>query len=549
MPKKIQINYKEAKKIVSDNGIRSLKSYNEWEERESLGLPAYPRFTYMGIGWSSSKDFFIKPRRPNLQGVKLLLEEHNIKSHTEYTKWDKKQEYGLPSNLYSCYKKEGFTNVDSLLGVEHKSLNEQSVWMQANTDVRSHTGFIKWSKEGNRPSFISSNPNKKFLNMGWDGWLKFLGAKSNRKKVDTFRHKDRYTYKRFKLTMLLSDFQGSVSEYNGWRKSKEKTHTGLPYSPSDYYKDEWEGWEAVGIYKKRKYYYTLESLIKMMVENNISTTEEYKKHQKKDRFIPSNPLNKYPELKRSFSRLFGKEPQTQFTYLNYKEAQTYSRKHLLFSSNDYFIHQKKMSSKILPSNPHIVWKDDWVGWEEFLNFSISGASLMEIRVKCELDHVLGKSIKYKNYKQGISEIDIYYPKLNLGVEYNGAYWHHQKQDKDLEKFKRASKLGMTVVHILESSSQHHLDLINEELDVRTTQTNSSHLDLLETIKAVISNLMTSYIEFDKKTLKRMSNYLAANEYQAYQVFNDYCTLSIKHKNSASKDPGWGFFDYYATPVR
>jgi len=95
MPKKIQINYKEAKKIVSDNGIRSLKSYNEWEERESLGLPAYPRFTYMGIGWSSSKDFFIKPRRPNLQGVKLLLEEHNIKSHTEYTKWNKKQEYGF----------------------------------------------------------------------------------------------------------------------------------------------------------------------------------------------------------------------------------------------------------------------------------------------------------------------------------------------------------------------------------------------------------------------------------------------------------------------
>ena len=52
-------------------------------------------------------------------------------------------------------------------------------------------------------------------------------------------------------------------------------------------------------------------------------------------------------------------------------------------------------------------------------------------------------------KQGFIEADIYLPKLNIVIEYDGAYWHKNRQEKDLEKECRFKAMGMRFIRIAE----------------------------------------------------------------------------------------------------
>ena len=540
MPKKITISYEEGKELVNANNIKTLREYNDWDKRKSLGLPSIPASTYRNSGWLGAKYFF-GTLKPSLQEVRGILENNNIRNHTGYINWDKKKEFHLPSNLGFAYKEEGFINIPELLGVEgERCFSKQRVWIHKNTDLKSSMEFNKWVTKGNRPSFISSRPDRKFKGLGWSGWDDFLdtGVEDNNIQNST-RQDEKYSYEEFKLVMLVSKFYGSPSEYVGWRKSDGKKYSGLPIQPSIYYKEEWLGWEEVGVYSRTKSYYSLEDLINLLSKYRITNTSDYKKFQKTDKLIPSNPLLKYPELKNSYMRLFGK-PSPVFEYLSYEKAKECVRSNFIMCASEYFDYInkkhtdalankypfllesdyfKEMEKKVLPSNPHLVYKDfGWQGWEEFTGVFMNGSSLSELRVKCELDSIFGQSVKYKNSEKGITEIDIFYPDINLGIEYNGSYWHKDRQERDKDKFEKSANLGITLIHILESSSQHSLDIINKDLDVRTVKINPSHLDLLETIQLLVLNLMVSYIEISDEIIERMVNYLSVDEYQANDDF-------------------------------
>ena len=56
--------------------------------------------------------------------------------------------------------------------------------------------------------------------------------------------------------------------------------------------------------------------------------------------------------------------------------------------------------------------------------------------------------RYRNNNLGFSEIDIYIPELNIGVEYDGRYYHRDR-NKDLEKNRVCNDLGITLFRIRE----------------------------------------------------------------------------------------------------
>ena len=61
------------------------------------------------------------------------------------------------------------------------------------------------------------------------------------------------------------------------------------------------------------------------------------------------------------------------------------------------------------------------------------------------------------------EIDIYLPELKLGIEFNGLYWHSEKQGKGrnyhLNKTLAAEKLGIRLVHIFEHEWVNQRELV------------------------------------------------------------------------------------------
>ena len=61
------------------------------------------------------------------------------------------------------------------------------------------------------------------------------------------------------------------------------------------------------------------------------------------------------------------------------------------------------------------------------------------------------------------EIDIYIPSLKLGIEYNGLYWHSEKQGKDrnyhLSKLEMCKKNGIKLIQVFEDEFVQHKDIV------------------------------------------------------------------------------------------
>jgi len=63
----------------------------------------------------------------------------------------------------------------------------------------------------------------------------------------------------------------------------------------------------------------------------------------------------------------------------------------------------------------------------------SGTSQQEIRILCELRYLIGpEEVLWRSRSSGV-EIDIFLPKHNIGIEYDGYYWHKGKLKSDQKK--------------------------------------------------------------------------------------------------------------------
>ena len=47
------------------------------------------------------------------------------------------------------------------------------------------------------------------------------------------------------------------------------------------------------------------------------------------------------------------------------------------------------------------------------------------------------------------EVDIFIPDLSIGIEYDGSYWHTDKQDHDLKKQAALEALGVKLLRVRE----------------------------------------------------------------------------------------------------
>ena len=113
----------------------------------------------------------------------------------------------------------------------------------------------------------------------------------------------------------------------------------------------------------------------------------------------------------------------------------------------------------------------------------SGASTSqpEIRILCELKHLLGdEEVAWRERIDGI-EADIFLPNHNLAIEYDGNHWHKDKGETDLEKNEFFVKRGIRTIRVrhrpLEAISEH---------DVIVPQKNLSKTDIDQLVSCIAS---------------------------------------------------------------
>jgi len=86
-------------------------------------------------------------------------------------------------------------------------------------------------------------------------------------------------------------------------------------------------------------------------------------------------------------------------------------------------------------------------------------SKAELRVFAEIKALFPDAQNRKKF--GRTELDIFIPSVNIGIEYDGAYWHKNNNIKDLKKLEKFTNLNIVVIRIREYPLE-----LTRELDVQ-----------------------------------------------------------------------------------
>jgi len=119
-----------------------------------------------------------------------------------------------------------------------------------------------------------------------------------------------------------------------------------------------------------------------------------------------------------------------------------------------------------------------------------GGSAQETRIYCEIKSLF-EDVKFRHKISG-SEIDIFIPSLNIGIEYDGEYFHRERVDKDKKKNELMKKSDIEIVRIRE----HPLEKI-QETDVISPKRELAKNDLNELCKSIYKLRPASQVIFEK----------------------------------------------------
>ncbi|PEF81414.1 zinc-ribbon domain-containing protein [Bacillus toyonensis] len=94
-----------------------------------------------------------------------------------------------------------------------------------------------------------------------------------------------------------------------------------------------------------------------------------------------------------------------------------------------------------------------------------------------------------------SEIDVYIPSLQLGIEYDGFYYHKNKKKNDEHKNKKLEELGIQLIRIREHAQSDRLpDLNKSNTIVIDFDYSSNRRELIKPLCAIASFIMSKYKE-------------------------------------------------------
>lgn len=139
----------------------------------------------------------------------------------------------------------------------------------------------------------------------------------------------------------------------------------LPSNPSTVYKESWTGWPGFIMGAPNKHYATLSMARDGVLRLGITTSIEYKERYSEDPRLPSNPNVMYADEWCGFP-LFLRGRELDRKYETISQASEAAKVHGFISKADY--HRRYKKDPYLPSNPNTIYADEWDawGWQKYL---------------------------------------------------------------------------------------------------------------------------------------------------------------------------------------
>ena len=367
--KKNLVPYEELKKIVRDQGVKTRKYYSVWREKNKgmfngKKLPSSPQTHY--DEWEGWGEFLGKPPIAPYEELKKILIDQGLKSIKDYHLLREKNKgmfngWKIPSNPNIYYDEwEGwgvflgkkpplpFTSYEELKKIVRdqglKSIKDYHLLREKNKGM-----FNGWR--------MPSNPDKHYKE--WTNWNEFFGNRS----LPLAPYEELKKITRDQGIKSAKDYHLFRTEnkgvFNGWR---------IPSNPHRYY-DEWKGWSN---FFEKPPIAPYEELKKAVRDQGLKTSKDYQLLREKNEGVlndwrmPSNPDKYYEKEWVNWNEFFGNR---SFPLAPYKELKKILIDQRVKSTREYRLLREKNKGVIngwkLPSEPHKKYKE-WVNWNEFL---------------------------------------------------------------------------------------------------------------------------------------------------------------------------------------
>eukprot|EP00947_MAST-08B_sp_MAST-8B-sp1_P000731 g731.t1 len=233
---------------------RNLKSKKEWREWSKSGqrpsnVPGNPDQVYRGKGWVSLPDWLGCERNKGggskkgnylpFASARAWVRQRNLKSTKEWKEWSKSGQ--RPSNIPGCpdkvYRGKGWVSTMDWFGTnttrgakgDYLSYEDARAWVHRR-NLKSKKEWQEWSKSGQRPSNIPSNPYLVYRGKGWVSYMDFLGFEGQKGDYLPFASARAWVHQR-NLT--------SKKEWREWSKSGQRP-SNIPGTPDQVYRG--KGW-------------------------------------------------------------------------------------------------------------------------------------------------------------------------------------------------------------------------------------------------------------------------------------------------------------------
>ena len=339
-------SFEKAKKIAQEAGIKTRSEYRD--KYKELGLPASPHRIYRDQGWIDFRDFLGKKRIRYpifLQEAKQIVQDSWIKSILEYKLSYK--ELGLPSNPDQTYKFE-WKGWNDFLGKERIYFPsfEEAKQIAQEAGIKTKSEY----RERYRELALPSKPESIYKDQGWQGWRDFLGTgRIHRTNFPSFEEAKEIVQGAGIKTRL--EYRGKYNEL------------GLPSSPHRTYKA--QGWRGFGDFLgtgriRRTNFLNFEEAKQIVQEAWILSILEYKLRYK-ELGLPSSPDETYKFEWESWNDFLGKE---RISFPDFEEAKEIAQTAGIKTKSEYRKRHKELG---LPSSPNVTYKDQgWRGFNDFL---------------------------------------------------------------------------------------------------------------------------------------------------------------------------------------
>ena len=171
-----------------------LKSHKEWltwckPGQRPSNIPSAPNKTYRVDGWISWPDWLGYETTRAPRGIMLpftearaIVRKLKMVRQEEWREWSKSEQRpsNIPTNPDKMYRSDGWISMPDWLGYDGRAVGKMLPFPVAwaivrKLELRSNNEWMAWSKSGQRPFNIPSNPHQVYRDDGWISLPDWLG--------------------------------------------------------------------------------------------------------------------------------------------------------------------------------------------------------------------------------------------------------------------------------------------------------------------------------------------------------------------------------------